>query len=184
MPKNRLNKAFDSIRWDFLEDALATLNFPQFGIKWILECVLQPGFSIIINGKPCGFFNGTRGLRQGCPLSPYLFGIVMEFFSAVLIECVKNGLIPTPFVKGEVAVSHLLFADDVLIFASDSATAEVAGNLKRFLHDFSIHSGLSTNWGKSSIFFSNCTTESRPFLTFSRGAFQSNTWVYLYFLLD
>lgn len=78
----------------------------------------------------------------------------------MLIECVKNGLIPTPFVKGEVAVSHLLFADDVLIFASDSATAEVAGNLKRFLHDFSIHSGLSTNWGKSSIFFSNCTTDS------------------------
>lgn len=86
-----------------------------------------------------------------------LIYLVMEFFSVVLIECDKNGLIPTPFVKGELAISHLIFADDVLIFAF--ALVEAAGNLRRFFHDFSVHSGLATNCSKSSLFFSNCPAD-------------------------
>lgn len=119
-------------------------QFPDEGDTMVDGMCSTAGFSILINGKSCSFFQGKRGLRQGCPLSPYLFAIVMEFFSAVLTECEKNGLMPTPFVKGELAVSHLLFVDDVLIFGS--ASVEATGHLKRLLRDFNCHSGLGTNW--------------------------------------
>lgn len=88
-------------------------------------------FSILVNGNSCWFFNNSRDLHHGCPLSPYLFAIVMEFFTAVLFECDKNRLIPSPFTKGGLAIFHLLFADHVLLFAS--ASAQIAGNIKRFL---------------------------------------------------
>lgn len=115
-----LSKAFDSVRWKFVETALKYLNFPQTFINCVMECITSPSFSVLINGKPCGFFNSTRGLRQGCPISPYLFCIVMEFFSATLTECAINGIIPTPFKKGTASVSQLLCADDVLIFTNAS----------------------------------------------------------------
>lgn len=65
-----LSKAFDCVQWDFLEAAMLHLNLPPQIVSLIMECVTNPSFSITINGSPCGFFNSTRGLRQGCPLSP------------------------------------------------------------------------------------------------------------------
>lgn len=125
-------------------------------INWIRECVELPSFSVLVNGKSCDFFKSNRGLRQGCPLSLYLFCIVMEFFSAVLTDCARSGLILAPYSKRGLEISHLLFADDVMIFAR--ATTTVAGNLKKFLDHLGNHSGLKINGGKSSIFFSNCDT--------------------------
>lgn len=74
-----LSRAFDSVRWKFLEVAMEHLNFPRKMINWILECVRNPAFSVIVNDfsvivndKPCGFFNSNQALRQACPLSPTL----------------------------------------------------------------------------------------------------------------
>lgn len=89
-----LSKAFDSVCWTFLEVAWTHLNLPKMIIGWIMECILSPSFSIMINGSPCGFFNSGRGLRQGCPLSPYLLCIVMEFFTAALNDLAISGIIP------------------------------------------------------------------------------------------
>lgn len=95
------------------------------------------------------------GLQQDCPLSPFLFTIVMEFFSAVLTTCANSMLVSTPFRKRDFSVSHLLFfADDVIIFSQ--STPLVARNLKAFLDNFYKFSGLSISWQKSTIFFSNC----------------------------
>lgn len=109
---------------------------------------------ILVNGTPSGFFNSKRGLRQGWPLSPYLFAIIMESFSAIPTECASSGLIPTPFQKGGISISHLLYAVDVMLFAK--ASAPIAGNIKKFLDDFRLHSGLAINCAKSSILFFNC----------------------------
>ena len=79
-----LAKAYDSVRWDFLEAALRCLRFPVKIVKILMECVSGAKFSVLVNGTAEGFFQGTRGLRQGCPLSPYIFAIVMEFFSVVV----------------------------------------------------------------------------------------------------
>lgn len=65
-------KAFDSVKWDFIIASLSCLDLPSLYIQWIKECISTTTFSVGINGSLHGFFRGTRGLRQGDPLSPYL----------------------------------------------------------------------------------------------------------------
>lgn len=90
--------------------------------------------------------------RQGCPFSPCC--IVMEFISAILYNCPKSGLIPTPFSKCNTSISHLFFADDVMLFAL--ADIPLVGGIKSMLKGFQVHSGLSVTWSKSFIIFCNC----------------------------
>lgn len=129
-----LSKAFDSIKWDIIKSALQSLNSQNATISWILSCVENPTFSILVNGKCCGYSNNTRGLRQDFPLSPNNFCIVMEFFSAMLHECATTGIIPTPFTKENPQISHLLYANDLMLFSNE--TIQVARNIKKFLHHF------------------------------------------------
>ena len=74
----------------------------------------------MVNGSPTRFFQSSRGLRQGDPLSPYLFVVVMEAFSCLLKRAIARGFLSPCLVRGRrgegVQVSHLLFADDTLIF--------------------------------------------------------------------
>lgn len=121
-------------------------------VNWIMICVKGPAFSVIINGSPCGFFKSNRGLRQGSPLSPYLFCIIMEFL-ANLTQCAASGYIPTPYHRENVRISQLLLADDAMIFAC--AFIPIVGNIRKFLEVLKSHAGLSINCSKSSVFHSN-----------------------------
>nr|KAJ0211180.1 hypothetical protein LSAT_V11C400156810 [Lactuca sativa] len=73
-----IQKAYDTVSWKFLQDILKEFGFHDSMIIWIMNCVTTSSFMININGSFHGFFQGKRGLRQGCPLSPYLFTLVME----------------------------------------------------------------------------------------------------------
>ena len=80
-------------------------------------CISTAQFSVLVNGTPCGFFPSSRGLRQGDPLSPFLFIIVMEALSRLLARARDGGFI-SGFDVGRInhiSISHLLFADDTLI---------------------------------------------------------------------
>ena len=110
-------KAYDNVRWCFLEQTLKIMDFPPQFIGWIMQCVTTSKFSINLNGELVGFFSGTRGLRQGDPISPYLFVLVMEVFSCIMRETGRKDGFAYHWRCRKEKLSHLCFADDVLIFS-------------------------------------------------------------------
>ncbi|KAK4394643.1 hypothetical protein Sango_1618600 [Sesamum angolense] len=79
-----LRKAYDTVEWDFLIATLRMFGFPAVFIRWIEECVTSAHYSVVVNGGVHGFFAGARGLRQGDPMSLYLFVLVMEVLHMIL----------------------------------------------------------------------------------------------------
>ena len=79
-----MSKAYDRVKWAFLEVMMRKLGFGERWIGLILMCVKTVSYSILINGKPKGRITPTRGLRQGDPISPYLFLLCAEGLTAML----------------------------------------------------------------------------------------------------
>lgn len=82
--KLELHKAFDSVNWSFIIKTLMKMCFPSQFIRWIEGCISSAWFSVKVKGVLEGFFHGKSDLRQGDPISPYLFGIKMEVLSALI----------------------------------------------------------------------------------------------------
>lgn len=121
-------------------------------VMWIMNCVTSTSFAICVNGEHKGFFQGARGLRQGDPMSPYLFTMVMELFTLILKRQIGN-VEEFQYHWGcdELQLTHLCFADDLILFChGDSQSVEV---LKRALDEFSSVSGLFPSMDKCTTFF-------------------------------
>jgi hypothetical protein len=146
-----LEKAYDHVNWDFLLALLHRCGFPETWRKWIHFCISTVRFSIMINGSSCGFFESSRGLRQGDSLSPLLFVVVMEALNKLLVRAEEGHFLRGFAVHGRnnnpLMISNLLFADDTLIFCD--ADLDQIGYLKCTLLCFEAVSGLWVNFGKS-----------------------------------
>jgi hypothetical protein len=146
-----VEKAYDHVNWEFLLYLLQRCGFPLLWRKWIWFCISMVRFSFLINGCPSGFYASSRGLRQGDPLSPLLFVIVMEALSRLMDRTVPGrllfGFTVGNSVRREVMVSHLLFADDTLIFCdADHSKIERLGCVLTW---FEAIFGLKINLAKS-----------------------------------
>lgn len=147
-------KAYDNVRWDFILDSLKAMGFPPNFIHWVRACVTSPSFSICINGSLKGYFKGARGLRQGDPLSPYLFVIGMEILAKILAEKSTHPDFKFHWKCDKTKIVNLCFADDLMIFCKGDLFTIRA--IKEGLDEFQCLSGLSPSPSKSQIFFSGC----------------------------
>ncbi|KAL0448757.1 UNVERIFIED_CONTAM: putative mitochondrial protein [Sesamum latifolium] len=119
-----VSKAYDRVEWRFLESVLIRLGFHTQFVNLIMVFVTSISFSFLLNGEHFGFLRPERGLRQGDPLSPYLFLLSAEAFSGMIRKAERAGLIQGIAISRTAPlVSHLLFADDTLIFFQASEEA-------------------------------------------------------------
>ena len=151
-------KAYDTVSWSFLEEVLVGFGFPRRFINWIMICIKTASFSICVNGESHGFFKGGRGLRQGDPISPYLFTIVMEVLTLMLQRKIRQSGVFKYHQGCEVLkITSLCFADDLMILSNGDSNSIMV--IKQALKEFSECSGLHPNMNKSTLFCSNISEE-------------------------
>ncbi|KAL8480022.1 hypothetical protein ACS0TY_026816 [Phlomoides rotata] len=147
-------KAYDSVNWDFLEQMMRGLNFNENWRKWIMECVKTASTNVLINGSPCGEFKMKRGLRQGDPISHFLYLIIAEGLNLLIRKATEEGLLKVTEIGTQgIHISHLQYADDT-IFLCDGGIENLV-IIKRILQLFELASDLKVNFGKSKIYGMN-----------------------------
>ncbi|CAA7027588.1 unnamed protein product [Microthlaspi erraticum] len=161
-----LEKAYDRIHWEFLEDSLRAAGFSESWIQWVMQCVSGPSMSLLWNGEKTDSFKPLRGLRQGDPLSPYLFVLCMERLCHMIDRAIESKeWKPIRLSRGGPQLSHICFADDLILFAE--ASVSQIRVIRQVLEGFCQAYGQKVSLEKSKIFFSHnvsrdlCTTISR-----------------------
>ncbi|XP_038994896.1 uncharacterized protein LOC120119062 [Hibiscus syriacus] len=115
-----LHKAFDTLHWDFISVILKAIGLPPIFIKWIEICLSTPRYFIAFNRTLIGFFKGAKGIRQGDPLSSLLFVLSMNVLSRLLNLAAARGVFGYHPKFKRIGLTHLSFADDLLIFCKGS----------------------------------------------------------------
>ena len=130
-----MSKPFDRVEWTFLEDLMTKIGFSEKFITLSMICVKTVAYSILVNGEPKGFIQPLRGIRQGDPLSPFLFLLCTEGLNGLIKHVEMNGDIHGfSLCKSGPKLTHLLFADDSLLFCR--VTVEECGNVLNILEAY------------------------------------------------
>jgi hypothetical protein len=127
-----LSKAFDRISWKYMCSLLEAFGFDTTRIAWIMQLTSSSFFSILVNGVPSHPFTPTRGIRQGDPLSPFLFVIMVEGLGWYINASIGDGSLKgLPLHNLQLAPSHSQFVDDTLLM--NTPTSQDANKLKTIL---------------------------------------------------
>ncbi|GJT40171.1 RNA-directed DNA polymerase, eukaryota [Tanacetum coccineum] len=134
-------KAYDSVRWDYLEDILKKIGFGEKWCDWICNCLLSSKGSVIVNGSPTNEFRFQRGLKQGDPLSPFLFILIMETLHISMQRVVDACMFKGIKLGNSLQMSHQFYADDAIFMGhwSDSNLDTLLRVLDCFYHASGLH---------------------------------------------
>uniref|UniRef100_A0A803NT67 Reverse transcriptase domain-containing protein n=1 Tax=Cannabis sativa TaxID=3483 RepID=A0A803NT67_CANSA len=157
--KTDMSKAYDRLEWDFISHVLVANGFSSKVCNLIMQCITTVSFSILLNGAPLAPFNPKRGIRQGDPLSPFIFILCSEVLSKLIFKAERLGqLSGVRIARNSAPISHLFYADDSIFFCN--ATVANAENLLKCIHTYEEWSGQRVNKQKSGLVFSPNTTRS------------------------
>ena len=153
-----VSKAYDRVELRCLDKIMEKLGFNSRWQNLMSQCISTVTYSIRINGKQCGQISPTRSLRQGNPLSPYLFLLCAKGLSAMIKKVVERGKMEgISICRGGPRISHIFFTDDSIVFCK--ASTEECDALQRILCVYENSSGQQLNRSKTSLFFSPNTSE-------------------------
>ena len=157
--KTDMSKAYDQIEWVFVRMVLERLGFHPIWINWIMQCITTVSYSYLLNGSTQGLVNPERGLRQGDPLSPYIFILCSKVLSGLCTKAhQENNLTGINIGKKNPRLNHLLFVDDIMFFCKSES--KECTSLLDILHKYEVASGQKINSQKSAITFSAKTQNS------------------------
>jgi hypothetical protein len=168
-------KAYDTVSWRFLERMMEKMGFSEGWLKWMRACIFNSSMSVLVNGSPTEDFTVGRGLRQGDPLSPFLFLIAAEGLAGLMRRAVALGKFKGYQVSDNIQFQMLQFADDTIILGE--GTRENLWTIKTLLRSFELVSGLKINFIKSKLYgvnvvpsflevgsaFLSCRSDTLPF---------------------
>ncbi|XP_030939514.1 uncharacterized protein LOC115964319 [Quercus lobata] len=151
-----ISKAYDRVKWNFLQGIMIKMGFPEFWVDRVMCCVTTSTFSILINGKPYGHITPSRGLHQGDPLSPYFFLLCTKGVTSLLQRAENERRIHgVSICRQAPRITNLLFANDSVIFYQ--ANQREVQEIVEILQVYAGASRQCINMKKSSVFFSGNT---------------------------
>ncbi|KAL0413741.1 UNVERIFIED_CONTAM: hypothetical protein Sradi_1575800 [Sesamum radiatum] len=153
MPRVHEGMAQELSRPFTADEVMIRLGFPHAFVRLVITCVTSISYSFIVNGCEFGSVIPQRGLRQGDPLSPYLLLFFTEALSSLLLNAERERSIREIAIRNAPRISHLLFANDTLIFSEASRDAMNA--VAEMLNTYALASGQSINYNKSTVVYSS-----------------------------
>ncbi|MCH85285.1 LINE-1 reverse transcriptase like, partial [Trifolium medium] len=168
-------RVYDTVSWNFLERMMVKMGFAEKWMCWMRACIFNSSMSVLVNGSPTEDFKVGKGLRQGDPLSPFLFLIAAEGLTVMVKKAVDIGKFVGFKVDDSIRFQILQFADDTILLGESSW--DNVRTIKFILRGFELVSGLKINFVKSKLYginvednflaaaatFFSCSFDSFPF---------------------
>ena len=150
--KLSFSKAFDKLSGQNMEAMMKACGFCEEWITWIMNLASSTFFSIVLNGSPTNTFSPSQGIRQGDPLSPFMFILMAKGLSRRIKAAIVDGSLLGLAIHGlHLPATHNQFVDDVMFMGV--ATIKESSTFNQILDDFHQASGTTVNKNKSQLFF-------------------------------